>query len=300
MDEKGCFIPRPGSWFLSVDYTGHELRTWAYACFSILGHSRLMEVLNRGDDPHADLAANMGGVDYQTAINILHGAEGPERKAYFKDQLRQTAKIANFGYPGGMGPKRLVIQARSEYGVSLTLEQATNLRDAWRSNWPESWEYFRFVNQLLNGADTTTVKHLLSNRYRGGISYCEVCNSFFQGLAADIAKEAGFRIARACYVESGSPLYGCRTWNFVHDEFLLEVPANPYRATLAGWEVSRVMVETAAKWMPELRPGIEANPALMLRWSKKADMKVAQNGPYKGCLIPWEWNATTGLPDERL
>lgn len=295
--EKECFIPRPGCWFLSNDYTGHELRTWAFACFKILGFSRLMEVLNSGKDPHADLAGSMGGTDYETTMAILHGSQGPERAAYYKDKLRQTAKIANFGFPGGMGPKRMVIQARTEYNVPLTLDEATNLRDAWRENWPEALAYFQFVNQVLAGGDTATVQHLLSGRYRGGISYCEICNSFFQGLAADISKEAGFHIARACYVaEKRSPLYGCRTWNFVHDEFLLEVPADPYRATLAGREVERIMVETAARWMPELAPAIEAKPTLMLRWSKKAVEKYARSGPFAGCLIPSEWDEQTGEP----
>lgn len=297
-DEKGCFVPRPGSWFLSNDYTGNELRTWAFVCWKILGFSRMMEVLNSGFDPHTDLAANMGGVAYARMVSILHGAEGDTRKDWGKN-LRQVAKIADFGYPGGMGPKRLVIQARSEYGVTLSIEQATELRDAWRANWPEARPYFEFVNQLLNGGEHATVQHLLSNRYRGNISYCEICNSLFQGLAADLAKNAGFRISRACYAEPDSPLYGCRVWNFVHDEFLLEVPADPLRATLAGYEVSRIMVETASEWMPELAPSIEAKPALMLRWNKKADEKFAQSGPFKGLLIPWEWDAVTGLPSER-
>jgi len=258
-----------------------------------------MEVLNSGKDPHTDLAAGMAGIDYLTATALIHGSQGPERKDFFKSKFRQTAKIANFGYPGGMGVKRFVAQARAEYGVILSLDEATTLRQQWLTNWPEAKPYFALVNRLLDGNDTTRIQHLLSNRYRGGVGYCEVANSFFQGLAADIAKEAGFRIARACYVETGSPLYGCRVWNFVHDEFLLEVPAEPARATLAGWEVSRIMVQTAARWMPELEAGISAEPALMAkRWTKSADIKIAQSGPFKGCLIPWEWDEATGLAKE--
>ena len=77
----------------------------------------------------------------------------------------------------------------------------------------------------------------------------------------------------------------------------MEVPADPFRATLAANRVGAIMRETAARWMPELTPGIQADPSLMLRWSKKAaDPVYAKSGPFAGCLIPYEWDSATGLP----
>lgn len=297
---RECFVPRPGRWFVFCDYSGMELRTWAFACLRLVGHSRLAEVLNSGKDPHTDLGAGLKGWSYGYAEAVYRGDHGKELRKGFKDHERQTAKIANFGYPGGMGPTTLVVQARAQYGVRITPDEAKELRDAWRNNWPESWDYFAFINQLLQGGERTTLQHLLSNRYRGGAAYCEAANSFFQGLAADIAKHAGFRIARECYAVHGSPLYGCRIWNFAHDEFMLEVPADPYRATLAADRLRFLMLDTARQWMPELEAGIDAEATIALRWSKSAETKYAQSGPYRGCMIPSEWDSATGLPLEKV
>ena len=44
------------------------------------------------------------------------------------DTLRQRAKVLNFGIPGGLGPRSLVAYAKSTYGVTLTLEEATEFR----------------------------------------------------------------------------------------------------------------------------------------------------------------------------
>jgi len=293
---RECFIPRPGWWFALVDYTGMELRTWAFACLKLVGFSRLAEVLNAGRDPHTELACSLAGIPYDEGMTRLHGERGPEAKAHFKGKLRQVSKIGNFGFPGGMGAARFVVQARAEYGVTITEDASRELKQAWLTTWPEAAEYFRFINEQLGGADSYTVQHLLSGRYRGGASYCKAANSYFQGLAADIAKNAGFIIARECYTDRASPLFGCRVWNFAHDEFMSEVPANPFRATAAARRIQSIMEETAKVWMPELTPAIQAVPTLALRWSKAADEKVAESGPYAGCLIPWEWDARTGLP----
>lgn len=294
---RECFVPRPGWWFALVDYTGAELRTWAFSCLKLVGFSRLAEVLCSGRDPHTELACTMAGIEYAEGVARLRGERGPEAKAYFKDKLRQTAKIGNFGFPGGMGASRFVVQARAEYGVIITEDASRQLKRDWQTTWPEAPEYFAFINQLLNDGDSCLIQHLLSGRYRGGVGYCEAANSFFQGLAADIAKAAGFVIAREMYVDTKSPLFGCRLWNFAHDEFMGEVPADPYRATAAALRIKTIMEETARQWMPELSQAIEAVPTLALRWSKAAGEKYAKAGPYKGLLIPWEWSAETGLPE---
>ena len=45
---------------------------------------------------------------------------------------RQLAKVANFGLPGGLGVKKLVVYARTNYGVILTEARATrDGRPAW-------------------------------------------------------------------------------------------------------------------------------------------------------------------------
>lgn len=277
---RECFVPRPGRLYAGADFGGMELCSWAQVCLWSVGHSRLAQVLNAGEDPHADLGARLRNITPEQAKAILRGEFGKDEKQAFKDKERQTAKIGNFGYPGGMGPATLVKQARANYRVKMTLEESKTLRNTWRANWPESTDYFDFINGLC-GNGNATIRHFLSNRVRANIPYTVTCNSFFQGLAADAAKAAGFRLAWECYVDESSPLFGCRIVLFVHDEFLLEVPAHPELAHLAAMRLQKVMVETAQEWMPDIR--ITADAALMTRYSKNAEPKYEH-----GMLVPWE------------
>lgn len=292
---RECFIPRPGFIFCSVDYDGMELRTWAQVCLWAIGRSRMAEVLNNGKDPHTELGARLAKVLKEEAYAILRGERGPELKKIFKDKWRQTGKIGNFGFPGGMGPKTMRVQARKGYGVSMTLVEATNLRDAWREEWDEAPDYFAWVNSQLEDkharADLLTddgrkikrgyFKTFLSGRLRGPIAYTQASNNGFQGLASDAAKAAGFVLAKECYADTSSALYGSRPVVFNHDEFILEVPDHPERAHLAAMRQRDVMVSVAQGWVPDVK--ISAEPALMRRWSKNASPK------YRGdLLIPWE------------
>jgi hypothetical protein len=103
-----------------------------------------------------------------------------------------------------------------------------------------------------------------------------------QGLAARGAKEAMWEIAKACYVENTSALSGCRPVLFLHDEFILEVPANVSDAHDASATLSALMVEGMRKFVPDVPVSVE--PTLMKRWYKEA-------GPVydaKSRLVPWE------------
>ena len=45
----------------------------------------------------------------------------------------------------------------------------------------------------------------LSGRVRGGCRFTQMCNTLFQGLAADGAKKALWDITRECYLDTASP-----------------------------------------------------------------------------------------------
>lgn len=266
----------------SVDYDGMELKSWAQVCLWTVGHSRMAQVLNSGLDPHTELGASLKGITKPEAYALLK-AGGPLAKA-FKDAERQTGKIGNFGFQGGMGPATLRTQARKEYKVHMTLPQAVNLRDKWKLEWPESVDYFAWVNSQLHGPRDQmrgTAVHFLSQRVRANIPYTVFCNTLFQGLTADAAKAAGFRLAYECYADTSSPLYGCRIVDFIHDEYLLEVHEEPELAHLAAYRQRDIMVEEAQRYHPDIR--VTAEPALMRRWSKNA--KTVHRG---GLLIPYE------------
>jgi DNA polymerase I-like protein with 3'-5' exonuclease and polymerase domains len=207
------------------------------------------------------VAVQIVGCDYDWA-KAEHEAHGP---LYSKlDDSRQTGKVVNFGCPGGLGAASLVHFAENNYGVILTENQAADLKALWRTTWPEMPEYHRWINQIVRSGHP--LKHIYSNRYRGGLTFTEACNSPFQGLGSDIAKAAGYEIARGCYLDTESPLWGCRIVNFVHDEFILEAPE--HRSHEAAIELSRIMVAEAKPWLPRVK--IASKPVIMRRWSKEA------------------------------
>lgn len=271
---RECFVPRPGRVFIQADYSGLELATLAQACIDLLGKSTLADALNAGKDPHTDLAALIRSVTYEEGVALK------KAKDHDFDNARQTAKVANFGFPGGLGAPKLVLFARKTYGVDLTEEEARDLKRVWLTKWPELRDYFAHVNSLPKDEHGGyTLEQLRSRRIRGGATYTAACNSYFQGLGADATGAAGWLIAKACYVDRKSPLFGARIVNYVHDEFIGEVEAD--RAHEAAEELSRLMVLGASAWIPDVK--LQAEPCLMTVWSK--DAKTIRDAA--GRLQPW-------------
>jgi len=267
---RECFTARPGMVFVMVDYDTLELRALAQVCLDLFGESALAEAFRRGDDPHLSLAASLLGIEREEAI---------ERKRD-KDvaDMRQFAKVANFGFPGGLGVTKFVDHAAS-YGLVLETSFAKTLKENWFKQWPEMRRYFDYVNRLVGPLGGNMIQ-LRSCRARGGVNFKEAANGFFQGLAADGAKEALWRTTKECYLDRSSPLYGSRPVIFVHDEIIAEVPEAT--ATEAADRLVDVMCRAMAAWIPDVP--ITCSPALMRRWLKGAKEVRDANGK----LQVWE------------
>jgi len=279
--ERECFVPEAGNVFVACDYDQFELCTLAQVCLLVVGHSRLAEVIREGVDPHLDFAARTLKMPYEEALAIYQNKEHPRRKEI--KQKRQGAKVADFGYPGGMSAGSFRDYARG-YKLVLTAEEAEDLLEGWHDSWPEMRGYFNWIGDhpWRDGrrkdrvVRVTDIEQLFSHRMRANITYTTACNTTFQGLASDGAKAAAFELVAA--VEIGS-LRGWKIWNFVHDEFIGEGPE--WDADRAAKEIQRIMCEEAQKWVPDVP--IKASPALMRRWSKDAEPVYRD-----GVLVPWE------------
>jgi DNA polymerase I-like protein with 3'-5' exonuclease and polymerase domains len=117
------------------------------------------------------------------------------------------------------------------------------------------------------------VKHIfwtgvttLTGRIRGRVSFTQCKNSPFQGLAADGAKLALFRLVKEGY----------KLVNFVHDEIIFELP------DLGGY-VDRKTVDYLSKVMCEemekVTPGIPILTEYLVSkcWTKKGKMKIEED-----------------------
>ncbi len=261
---RECLVPRPGMVFCAADLDTVELRALAQSCLEIVGYSEMAAALKRGDDLHLSLAAEVLGLDYGVADQLYKSGDPTV------SHNRQEMKKPNFGFPGGMGPRRFAEQYNDERedGVEeMTEGRARELREAWFRRWPEMRDYLAYAGTVCDQVTGThTIQQPWSNRIRGGLDYCSAANTLFQGRVADGCKLALWRIAYACYVDITSPLYGSRIVLFLHDEVICEVPED--RAHECSLEIVRLLCGAVQEVIPDIP--ITSMAVLMRRWFKGA------------------------------
>lgn len=294
-DIRACFRARDGYVYSFADYDTAELRALAQVCIWLIGWSDLGDALRGGLDPHLALAADILGISYEEAL-ARYEAGDPEVA-----EMRQLCKVANFGYPGGLGPEKFVMYAHgydAKLKTLVDLRRSRQLRDAWFRRWREMRKFFECVSYAVGDDGNGAIQQFGSRRVRGGCNFTAGANTTFQGLVADGAKRAGWMLARECYLgdwmyeaegedelalrRAGkpSPLLGSRPVLFMHDEFGLEIPyGDPRMASLAADRQARVQRLAMQSIIPDVP--IKCGAAMMRRWHKGA--KAVREG---GLLVP--------------
>jgi hypothetical protein len=278
---RECFVARPGTLYGDNDFSGLELCTGAQACIDLVGFSRLGNALNRGLDPHLDFGATLMGLSYNDAFARKHDKD--------VKHYRQLAKVFNFGAPGGLGVRGVIGFARG-YGVKLTEDQAKALKADWLLKYPEWRAYFSWIRDHLEldlehpDSDSDAKKlrstvgvfeQLRVGRVRGRCRFTEACNTFFQGLGADVSKRALWAVAKRCYMRvEGSQLYGARPVGFIHDEILAELLEE--LAHEQAFEMAEVMCAAGNTLLPDVP--VKCVPALSQFWCKDAEAVFDKNG----------------------
>jgi DNA polymerase I-like protein with 3'-5' exonuclease and polymerase domains len=278
---RECFIPRDDHVFVGADYSSLELCTLAQACINLDIESRLAQAINAGKDCHLLVASNLLEMPYEEAVAIYDDPDHDRHKDV--SNTREVSKIANYGFPTGMGSDTFVDHAAGR-GKKLTPEQSSRVRKAWMSAWPGVRTYFQSYIPEQRFYVECDRKYVVEQhgpkgqtedwRIRSTPGFCEACNTLFQGLASDGAKNALRLLLRECYVDEASPLYGYRVCAFIHDEFLLEGPRDG--ASEAAERLSTLMEAGMEVYTPDVE--IEAEPELSSRWSKKAEPRRDDDG----------------------
>jgi len=124
-----------------------------------------------------------------------------------------------------------------------------------------SIELSKAIQRLADQAPCFTATGRLRNR----AGYCARHNTLFQGLASDGAKLAMWKLWRAGY----------RIVNFIHDEFLIEVPEDSNLKEHAE-RIEQLMVEGMRLVVPDVAIRVEYSASD--RWSKSAKKKVDRKG----------------------
>jgi DNA polymerase-1 len=218
---RRAFVPKPGSIFVSADYSQIDLRVMAH----LSGDKTLVEAFNTGEDIHVRTATEVLGV---TADKL-------------NAEARRLAKVINFGIIYGMGPQRLA----GELGIPLSEASDYIKRYFERLPGVRAW-----LDDTVRIARTTGYVTTMYGRRRylpelnanpgGARAQAEriAINTPIQGTAADLIKLAMIRLDRALR-ERGLE---ARMILQVHDELLLEAPKDEWQeaAKLAKREMEGV------------------------------------------------------------
>jgi hypothetical protein len=305
---REMYIARAGHVLCPTDIDSAELCAVAQVCIREIGHSRLGDMINEGRDMHTELAANIGGMSIVEAYALRKGERGKADKDQFDNTHRQSAKIGNFGYWGNMGPAKLALSARKQYGVILTLDEAKIIKEAFKTSYTEFPSFVKWAKAKLTHMPEYETEDLSdrrgyfvqhgSGRLRGDLWLAALMNTTFQGLVADLFKDAGWRVSRECYVgkfwdrSGASPLAGSYIVNEVHDELITELIEA--RAHEAAYRQAEIVRDVAKIWAPDVRWGCK--PALCRRWFKGAEEVFYADGR----LAPWEPGQQYDKRDGRL
>jgi len=303
LSTRECFVARKGWILCASDYAGQELTSVGQVTHSLFpGQSKHREKNLAGYDLHAFLGAQLcahmdedfgqlvtsRGLDIDETYRAFlqfKTSEDEELRRLFQ-HYRRFAKPTGLGYPGGLGPKTFVEFARASYGVVVDLATAELLRNIWFKTYPEMRQYFSWINGQTDPRNVG--KHAYKSpmgMYRAGCRFPEAANGMaMQTPSAEGAKIADFRITREMYDPSqGSILLGCRMPNFIHDEFLTELPDDD-RAHDRVMRIEELMVDSMRMILPDVESKVES--ALMYRWYKSAEPRFDDTGR----LIAWEPN----------
>ena len=259
---RECFIPRDGYVFIACDYKSQELRTWAQACLTIIGRSKLAKLYQKDklSDPHLMIAARLSGISYEEAAEL--------KKLGDKKILKniKLAKALNFGFPGGLQPKNFIEYAK-KFDIKLSLKESTKYHEFWKKSWPEASSYLYATYKIFMSKKFMST--LVTKRRRVAKKSTEAANTYFQSLGSDCSKNALWNIFVACRTK-GHILENCLPVHFIHDEIIVEVPID--RVEECGLEVQRIM-ETS---MDEICSDVPsaAVPDAMDRWAKNSHERV--------------------------
>ena len=202
---REAFVADSGNVLLSADYSQIELRVIAH----IAGDPLMQDVFKEGRDIHTETAAKVYDIS--------------DKKVTL--QMRRIAKIINFGIIYGVSAHGLKEQA----GVSY--KEGKDLIDKYFALHPAIKEYSeKMISQAHELGYVETVfgrrrylPEIKSSNFavRGSAERMAI-NMPVQGTAADLMKLAMIDIAG--YLTTISP--GAKMLLQVHDELVLEVPAN--------------------------------------------------------------------------
>lgn len=250
-----CFQAENGYVFVLADYSGIEMRIVA----EVAGDPTLMRVFQENKDVHKVTSSFLLGVPYEQITKAQ----------------KQQAKPVNFGFCYGMMPPKMVLYAKANYRVDLSLKQATEFRDKYMENYSTIPRWHE--RSLRDGKRQKMVTTLTGRlRHLEEDAHNEILNTPIQGLGADGLKAAlrnvYFRLKKLIghapvkTVLNSSP--DSKMVHHVHDEIITENKKIEGLPEAVKHELEKGMEESMQQFLK--RVPVVAEGAIGATWADKS------------------------------
>jgi len=240
MEIRSAFIPKDGWTLVAADYSQIELR--------ILAHYADDEILIKAFKDDKDIHTRTAAEVFQVFPSFI------------TPELRQQAKVINFGIVYGMSP----------YGLSKELNISRKMAKTYIDNYFARYKGVkRFVDQTISSArdvrKTSTllgrIRHLpdinSTNKTVREFSERTAINTPIQGTAADLIKLAMIKVD-AVFRERNLKAAMLLS---VHDEIVFEVPPEEL-------ETAKKLIKEIMEGILDLKVPLKVNIASGLNWAE--------------------------------
>lgn len=200
---RRIFVPPPGHYVLEADLSQAELRIAA----DMANDRPMLRIYQNNGDIHSATASIVLGVSLETFMtwghdkrklidvaNTIPGSgnylsklpPGKRREVTVRDYYkikRQEAKAINFGFVYGMGWRKFIGYAKTQYGVEFTEEEAQHIRTTFFETysglpaWHEAMREFARREEYVRS-------------YSGRIRHLPMIRSEDEGVAAEAGRQA--------------------------------------------------------------------------------------------------------------
>lgn len=211
---RSLFVAPDGYYYIEADESQAELRIAG----DMANDATIIEIYRTGGDIHAATACIVMGIDMAEFLQLS------EEERYL---ARFKAKAVNFGFLYGMGWKKFIVYAKTQYGVTFTETEAMRIRDAFFDTYYNLSRWHREVRAYAR-------QHQQVRSYSGRIRHLpmimspvewvrneaerQAINSPVQGFASDLGL-----MSMAAIEEEIDPEY-LAIVSFVHDANYALVP----------------------------------------------------------------------------
>jgi DNA polymerase I-like protein with 3'-5' exonuclease and polymerase domains len=154
---RRIFIPPPGCIQLEADLSQAELRIAG----DMAGDQEMIRIYQQDGDIHRETALIVMGITMQAFLRLPRDEQALAR---FK------AKAVNFGFLYGMGWRKFIVYAKTQYGVEFTEREARRIRDAWFLKYRGLGPWHRNIRDFVS-------EHKFVRSYSGRIRHLPMVDS---------------------------------------------------------------------------------------------------------------------------